>query len=83
MVKFSNNIGKNLWCTITQILNVTKYIFLIFKVIKRLQVNIELRKLKRSRKKNTIKMQYKPHMAKMTLYPETRGRKNKVLEKAY
>ena len=34
MVTFSNNFGKNLWCTFTQIMNEKKNKFLISKVIK-------------------------------------------------
>ena len=82
MVKFSNNFGKNVWCTFAQNLNGKKYKFLIFKVIKvGLQVNIQLRNLKRSRKKILLKKPYKPYMAKKTIYPGTRGRKNKVLQR--
>ena len=34
MVKLTNNFGKNLWFTFTQLLNEKIYKFLIFKVIK-------------------------------------------------
>ena len=50
MVKLSNYFGKNLWCTFTQILN-EKISVLNFQGNKKLQVNIQLIKLKRPRKK--------------------------------
>ena len=41
---------------------------------------MQLSKLKRPRKKDTIKKkQYKPYMSKKTIYSGTQGRKNKVL----
>ena len=46
-----------------------------------LQVNIQLSKLKRPRKRDTIKKHYKSYMTKTTICPGTRGRKNKVLKR--
>ena len=78
MVKLSHNFGRNLWCTFSQMPNEKKYKFLIFSFLVGLQVNIQLSKLKRPRKKDTMKKHYKPYMAKKIIYPGTQGRKNKV-----
>ena len=45
-----------------------------------MQENIQLRKLKRPRKKDTIKKHYKFHMDKKTIYPGKQERKIKVLK---
>ena len=78
MVKLSHYSDRNLWYTFTQMLNEKKYKFSIFKVIKvGLQVNIQLSKLKRPRKKDTIKKHYNlTWPKKKTIYPGTQGRKN-------
>ena len=44
-----------------------------------MQVNLQLSQLKRPRKKDTINKHYTPYMVKKTIYPGTRGMKNKVL----
>ena len=81
MVKLSNNFGENFLVYIYSNAEWKIYKFLIFKVIKvGFQVNIQLSKLMRSRKKDTQKKKYKPYMAKKTIYPGTQGRKNKILK---
>ena len=59
-----------------------KYNFLIFKVLKSwIASKYTYSSANLAAKKKTIlKKHHKPHMAKNTIYPGTRGRKNKVLK---